>query len=125
MTVVYVVSLLEIVLELIDRHVLRSILHDLKHFLHVVLMLLLSHEVYMAMRVIEKNKLIALMYVHHHVRLNELQLQLRAALNALCVEVRSIIAFETVGVHLNVYLLFPGFGEKHVSKVVLIGDVLE
>jgi hypothetical protein len=114
-TVVNMVSLLEIELKLVDGRIFGRIPHDFKNFIHVVLVFLLPHEVYMAMRIIKEDKLIALVYIHRHIRLNELQFQLRAALDAFCVQVGSVVSFETIGVHLDVYLLLLSLRNQDIS----------
>jgi len=55
MTVIDVIHLLEVYFELINRHIFRSILHDLKYLDHIILSFLFLGIVSVIVRIVEVN----------------------------------------------------------------------
>jgi len=79
--------------ELIYRHIFRSSLHDLKYLDHIVLPFLFLSEVSVIVGIVEKYQLKSLVT---RVHLQKLHLLLMTTLDALRVQIGTIVPFETI-----------------------------
>lgn len=92
--VIDVILSFEVYFELINRHVLRSILHYLEDLHHVVLSFLFLAVVYVVVSIIKENQLEIL---NTWIHLQKLHLLFVSALDTLRIQVRTIVPLKAVG----------------------------
>lgn len=106
MAIIDVIHLLEMDFELIYGHIFRRILHDLEYLDHIVLPFLFLGVISMVMSIVEVYQLKSLVSWIH---LQKFHLLLMATLDALRVQIGSIVSFETITMQLDSYSIFLAF----------------